>query len=215
MPYTQKSLNSTQKGVDVRSGHQTAAQIADNSLSSTATTAVSGVQTGNHSISLVISADKDNVVTTAAGSNSSAAATKSIQHPGLVKIGGGPPSIGRSAPSTPLPTRIVGGSGGNGGGGVSAPGTTISIARATPPSIPPRQNHQHVSTTYINQEKHTIHVTAPNQTPNKASNGGPVAPAAGDQSRNGSIKEKPPRKRNDSINPEILIDLVDSPVPRS
>ncbi len=212
MPYPQKSLNCTQKGVDVRS----AAQIADNSLSSTATTAVSGVQTGNHSISLVISADKDNVVTTAAGSNTSAAATKSIQHPGLVKIGGGPPSIGRSAPSTPLPARIVGGSGGNGGGGgVSVPGTTISIARATPPSIPPRQNHQHVSTTYINQEKHTIHVTAPNQTPNKASNGGPVAPATGDQSRNGSIKEKPPRKRNDSINPEILIDLVDSPVPRS
>ncbi len=212
MPYPQKSLNSTQKGVDVRS----AAQIADNSLSSTATTAVSGVQTGNHSISLVISADKDNVVTTAPGSNTSAAATKAIQHPGLVKIGGGPSSIGRSAPSTPLPARIVGGSGGNGGsGGVSVPGTTISIARATPPSIPPRQNHQHVSTTYINQEKHTIHVTAPNQTPNKASNGGPVAPAAGDQSRNGSIKEKPPRKRNDSINPEILIDLVDSPVPRS
>ncbi len=161
---------------------------------------------GNHSISLVISSDKDNMVTT--GSNSSAA-TKSIQHPGLVKIGG-PTNIGRSTPSTPLPARIVGG--GGTGSGASMPGTTISIARATPPSIPPRQNHQHVSTTYINQEKHTIHVTAPNQTPNKASNGGPVA--AGDNSRNGSIKEKPPRKRNDSINPEILIDLVDSPVPR-
>ncbi len=95
---------------------------------------------------------------------------------GLVKVGG------RSAPPSPLLPRTV--------------NSSVSIGRqcATPP-IPPRQN-PHVSTTYISQDRHTFHVTAPeSDTVQKHI-----------LSSDSKINQK---KKTDLINPEIKINLAD------
>lgn len=214
-PNSSKPVNIVQKGMDTYSGqphHQRSGQVQDTHKMHTPGAGMNSVQ-GNHSISLVISSDKATATSSPNMSGSaSSGSIKPVQHhhAGLVKVnsGGG----GRSLPSSPLSTRLAG-SNNSGAGGTSGPATTISIPRTTPPSIPPRQNHQHVSTTYLNQEKHTIHVIAPHQSGGggKGSNGSALSSAG--ETRNGGVKEKPHRKRNDSLNPEITIDLVDGPVP--
>ena len=201
-PFPVKSggINVGGKSEDVAAAHRSANHVCNADGHPMSTTS------GNHSISLVIPGDKDPVTANNSTAKSLQQQQQQQQHhhlhntTGLVKIGG------RSAPSSPLPSRIVG-SGNNASSSPTA--TTISIARqcATPP-IPPRQN-QHVSTTYLNQEKHTIHVTAP------LGGGSGCAGPGGNVMGNGTglaaaTKDGRSRTRNDSLNPEITIDLVDT-----
>ena len=101
---------------------------------------------------------------------------KDFKSLGLVKIGG------RSAPPSPLLPRTV--------------TSSVSVGRqsATPP-IPPRQN-PHVSTTYISQDRHTFHVTAPDS----------------EKVQKHILSSDPKinlKKKTDLINPEIKINLAD------
>ena len=82
--------------------------------------------------------------------------------------------LGRSAPPSPLlAARSVNG---------------LAARQCATPPVPPRHNSQHVSTTYISQDRHTLHVTAPEQEDAKQARG---------------------FKKKDCLNPEIKINLAD------
>lgn len=158
----------------------------------------------SHSLSLLISPDTDK----------DPPDTKTAS---LIKLSG------RSCPPSPLHGRATTTTVTAGAPGVLHSATAVAsrhAAAVASPPIPPRLNQQqHVSTTYISQDCHTLHVN-PMSSPGGGGGGGgtggghdSATTARHTRAATCAVKadqpSRPPRARNDSLNPEIKINLAD------